>query len=61
MMRLLESNAKRNAKQEQNLAAHKWSKLLENDNRWSVYPNQPYKMFVFPNWNPQWHNQGLNF
>ena len=58
MSRFLEVNIKRITNQEQNLAAHKWAKLAETDNRWSVYPNQPNRMYVFPLWNPQWKNQG---
>ena len=61
MLRVKESNTKRLGKQEKNLVAHKWANLIENDNRWSVYPNQPNKMFIYPLWNPQWHDQGKTF
>ena len=38
------------------LTAHKWAKLIETGNRWSVYPSEPKKIFQFDNWNPVWQD-----
>ena len=45
------------AKQDHVLTAHRWSKLLDNENRWAVYPNVPKKLFQFPLWDPEWQNE----
>ena len=42
---------------DQNLVANQWSQLVDNDNRWAVYPNAPNKMFTFPIWNPDWQDK----
>ena len=49
-----QTEKERVSRQQAMLAAHQWSELTNNENRWAVYPNQPKKIYAFPTWNPDW-------